>query len=230
MYPNIGRVYPSLGYESAALADLCHQLYGISRVILVTTADIYGEDAVAVWNWRAKDYNFHTVGRISLVPGGLSTDATNAALTNAINDIAGKAIANNLNNNATSDTVSPTLSPLMAAVDGRIWILLSDDIPAIQNFFRVAQSILSQVTYFLGNSVISTPAIFDNVGLSTTFMNVILGGYIGLQHADQDWKVTPAGMDFIKRFQNQIPTMTTDNAGKITSCSKAVDDTGSDSP
>ena len=89
LYPNVGRVYPSLGYESAALADLCHQLYGISRVILVTTADIYGEDAVAVWNWRAKDYNFHTVGRISLVPGGLSTDATNAALTNAINDIAG---------------------------------------------------------------------------------------------------------------------------------------------
>ena len=61
-------------------------------------------------------------------------------------------------------------------------------------------------------------------------MNVILGGFIGLQHADQDWKVTPAGMDFIKRFQNQIPTMITDNAGKVTSCSKAVDDTGSDSP
>ena len=235
LYPNVGRVYPSLGYESAALADLCHQLYGISRVILVTTADIYGEDAVAVWNWRAKDYNFHTVGRISLVPGGLSTDATNAALTNAINDIAGMTtndimIHTMSSSNTPSNTVSPTLSPLMAAVDGRIWILLSDDIPAIQNFCRVAQSILGQNTYFLGNSVISTPAVFDNVGLSTTFMNVILGGYNGLQHADQDWKVTPAGMDFIKRFQNQIPTMITDNAGKVTSCSKAVDDTGSDSP
>ena len=90
LYPNIGRVYPSLGYESAALADLCHQLYGISRVILVTTADIYGEDAVAVWNWRTKNYGFHTVGHISLVPGGLSTDATNAALANDINNIAGK--------------------------------------------------------------------------------------------------------------------------------------------
>ena len=90
MFPNIGRVYPSLGYESAALADLCHQLYGISRVILVTTADIYGEDAVAVWNWRAKNYNFHTVGHITLVPGGLSTTDTQAALTKAINDIAGR--------------------------------------------------------------------------------------------------------------------------------------------
>jgi len=111
-------------------------------------------------------------------------------------------------------------------VDGRIWILLSDDIPAVQNFFRVAQNILGLTTYFLGNSVISTPALFDNLGLSTAVMNVILGGYIGLQHADQDWKVTPVGMDFIKRFQNQIPTKTTDNTGKVTSCSQAVDDTG----
>ena len=90
LYPNIGRVYPSQGYESAALADLCHQLYGISRVVLVTTADIYGEDAVAVWNWRVKNYKFHTVGTISLVPGGLSTDDTQKALQRAIEEIAGK--------------------------------------------------------------------------------------------------------------------------------------------
>ena len=90
LYPSGGRVYPSLGYESAALVDLCHQLYGISRVVLVTTADIYGEDAVAVWNWRVKDYKFHTVGTISLVPGGLSTDETQAALTQAVNDLAGR--------------------------------------------------------------------------------------------------------------------------------------------
>ena len=78
-----------------------------------------------------------------------------------------------------------TFLPLYAVVDGRIWVLLSDDIHAVQNFWRVAQSILSQDTYFIGNSVISTPAVFDNIGLSTAFMNVILGGYIGLQHADQ---------------------------------------------
>ena len=95
LFPNVGRVYPSLGYESAALADLCYQLYGISRVILVTTADIYGEDAVAVWNWRAKDYNFHTIGRINLVPGGLSTDETQAALARAIHDIAGGELTHN---------------------------------------------------------------------------------------------------------------------------------------
>lgn len=111
-------------------------------------------------------------------------------------------------------------------VDGRIWIILSDDIPAVQNFFRIAQNILSSNTYILGNSVISTPALFDNIGLSTTFMNVILGGYIGLQHADQDWKVTPAGMDFIKRFQNHNRTMKTNTAGQVTWCSKAMDDTG----
>ena len=107
-------------------------------------------------------------------------------------------------------------------------------------------------------------------------MNVILGGYIGLQHADQvllsaliylthnyynnnhslsinscartlwpwpditslfyrfhrhqDWKVTPAGMDFIKRFQNYNRTMKTSSTGKVTWCSKAVDDTGYYSP
>ena len=90
MYPNSGRIYPSLGYESAALADLCYELYGISRVILVTTADIYGDDAVDVWNWRAQDYDFQTIGHINLVPGGLSTDETQAALTRAIGDIAGR--------------------------------------------------------------------------------------------------------------------------------------------
>ena len=157
-------------------------------------------------------------------------------------------------------------------MDGRIWILLSDDIPAIQDFWRAAQSVLDSNTYLLGNSVISTPAVFKDVGLPISFMNVILGGYIGLQHADQvllsaliylahnyynnnrslsinscartlwpwpdvtslfnyfhrhqDWKVTPAGMDFIKRFQNYNRTMKTSSTGKVTWCSKAVDDTG----
>ena len=74
------------------MADLCHQLYGISRVILVTTADIYGEDAVAVWNWRAKNYKFHTIGTISLVPGGLSTNDTQAALQRDVESIAGRTI------------------------------------------------------------------------------------------------------------------------------------------
>ena len=74
--------------------------------------------------------------------------------------------------------------------------------------------------------MISTPAIFDKIGLPTSFMKVVLGGYIGLQHADQDWKVTPAGMDFITRFQNHNRTIKTSNSGKVTWCSNAVDDTG----
>ena len=70
-------------------------------------------------------------------------------------------------------------------MDGRIWILLSDDIPAIQDFWRTAQNLLDGNAYLLGNSVISTPEVFNNIGIPIAVMNVILGGYIGLQHADQ---------------------------------------------
>ena len=38
----------------------------------------------------------------------------------------------------------------MAPLDARIWVLLSDDIPGVHNFWKVASPILSINTYFMG--------------------------------------------------------------------------------
>ena len=43
------RVFPSMGYESAALADFLFHQYHVSRMVVLYTTDIYGQDALNVF-------------------------------------------------------------------------------------------------------------------------------------------------------------------------------------
>jgi hypothetical protein len=42
-------------------------------------------------------------------------------------------------------------------LDARIFVLLSDEVPAVQTFWRTAAYLLSQTTFFLGSSGCAQP-------------------------------------------------------------------------
>ena len=51
-------------------------------------------------------------------------------------------------------------------------------------------------------------------------------GFLGFQHAVNDWKVTPRGGAFLSRLQQMAATATYDAKGNVKTCSQAVDSTG----
>ena len=202
VYPNSERVYPSMSYESAALADFLHYQYRVSRVVLIHTINTYGQDAVDVFHWRASNYGIQVIATIGLAPGGLATNATRAQLVSDVEAI--------------------------EKLDARIFVLLSDEVPAVQTFWRTAAYLLSQTTFFLGSSGCAQPALWENmhdIGWAT--MNVILGGFIGIQHATDDWKISPIGGAFVSRFNAMKPTVRySRTTGQVTWCDPSVDDAG----
>ena len=80
LFPNVARVFPSMGYESAAIADFLFHQYKVNRMVVLYTTDIYGEDAVNVFNWRSSFYGFNIIEMIPLSPSAVSTNETQARL------------------------------------------------------------------------------------------------------------------------------------------------------
>jgi len=69
-----------MGYESAAIADFLFHQYKVNRMVVLYTTDIYGEDAVNVFNWRSSFYGFNIIEMIPLSPSAVSTNETQAHL------------------------------------------------------------------------------------------------------------------------------------------------------
>jgi Receptor family ligand binding region len=193
-FPNFVRVFPSDGYEAYAMADLIGKTFGWARVVAVYTTDFYGSIALKMFQYRASQLGISTVFQLALTPGQAVTNETLAQLEQQISAV--------------------------GDVDGRIWALLTDDLGQVQNFFYMAQGILSADTYFVGNSYISVPELFSDPRLSDEYMRTILAGYIGIQDATSDWMVTPAGKSFISRIRS-LPATQSNGV-----CSEATDDSG----
>jgi ABC-type branched-subunit amino acid transport system substrate-binding protein len=200
LFPNFVRVFPSDGFEAYAQADLIGKTFGWTRVVVVYSTDIYGSFAQQVFQYRARQLGVKIVAQIQITPGQAVNNETIAALQAQINDV--------------------------KALDGRIWALLSDDITQVKRFFYMAQSILSQDTFFVGNSWISTPQLFQNTGLSYEVLERIMKGYIGTQVATYDWMSTPVGQQFIARMRSLNATAWVDPHTKNITCSNATDDSG----
>jgi Receptor family ligand binding region len=198
-FPNFVRVYPSDGYEAYALADMIGNLWGWTRVVIVYTTDDYGSLATKVFQYRAQQLGIKTVATIQITPGQAATPETQKELAREVSRV--------------------------ADVDGRIWVLLSDDQAQVKNFFKVAQSILSINTYFFGNSWVSNTDLFST-GLSYEFMDTIMAGFTGVQRADHDWMVTSTGKKFISKLRSQPATAWIDPATGKHMCSSATDDSG----
>ena len=115
--------------------------------------------------WRAAYYGFNIIDQIPLSPAAVSTNQTQIKLQSLVNGAEG--------------------------LDAYIWVIFSDDIPAVQNFFVTAQPILSATTFFLGTSAISSADLWKSPRLTYNYVSTILGGYIGIQQATDDWKHTP---------------------------------------
>jgi len=202
LFPNSARVFPSMGYQSAALADFLNYQYKVNRIVVLYTTDIYGQDALNVFNWRSAYYGFHIIDTIQLSPSAVATNETAALLQNAVNH------AEELN--------------------AYIWVVLSDDLGAVQNFFIQASRILSATTFFVGTSAIATSNLWKHPKITYNYGSTILGGFIGIQQATDDWKHTPKGAQFITNF-NTLPATVVynqSNPSQVLWCSPAVDDAG----
>ena len=84
--------------------------------------------------------------------------------------------------------------------DVRILVLLVDDITSAGSFLLQASSVgaLSANTVMVGPASITTSNLWlaaNNIpnGPSAAALKTILGGYIGILPADNDWKVSKAG-------------------------------------
>jgi Receptor family ligand binding region len=199
-YPTLFRIFPSDGFEAYALAEMVVKTFGWSRVVMVYSADTYGVTASQVFQYRLSQLGGTIVGQVKIVPGQAVTNVTTASLHAQLEKV--------------------------AAVDGRIWVLLSDDIVAVQRFFIMAQGsrLLTQNTYMLGGSAISTSALWQNTGLGYQYLDTIMDGYIGLQPAQYDWMMTAAGKDFIARLRSQNASAWTNSGTGKRTCSSAIDD------
>ena len=174
-YPTFSRIYPSNGYEAFILADLVANTFGWGRVVLLPSTNQYGTIATKIFTYYANQMGIDIIDTIFLPP---ITGITNETQNNLIVQIQN-----------------------VEQLEARIWVILSDDISAIKNFFFVAQRILSINTYFLGGSAITTPDLWQNTGLSFDFMDTILAGYIGIKNADADWMQTPSGQELLYRMK-----------------------------
>ena len=75
-------------------------------------------------------------------------------------------------------------------------------------------------------SAISRKELWKSPHLTYNYVSTILGGYIGIQQASDDWKHTPKGAQFVSSFQSMPSTAKFDASGKVVWCSPDVDNAG----
>ena len=137
LYPNIVRVFPSTGYESAAIADFLHYQYHAHRIVVLYTTDIYGQDALNVFQWRAAYYGFNIIETIPLSPASVSTNATQGW---SVTPHRTMFIPLNLPRRTTPQHMFATLPAAklasyvnsVQALNAFIWVIFSDEVGAVQ--------------------------------------------------------------------------------------------------
>lgn len=200
---NAARVLSSSSYQSVAIVELL-QTFQWKRVIVLYSADDYGNDALNIFRLKANDSGIQIIISVGIIPGELKDRGLSRA----------KVVAS---------------MEGLQEYDARIFVLLLESAKQAQSIIMIGAqaNVLNAASTLIGTSAISIPALFSfEKSLSkdeTTLLYDAFAGYLGVQNAFTDWMVNETGLNFLKKFRKQPSTVTM--KGKEV-CSQATDDDG----
>jgi Receptor family ligand binding region len=196
IFPDFLRTYPSSSYEGYAIADTLRTL-NYSRVVLIHTSGLYGTDGSNEFIAAAVSFKIDIVATVNLDPG--ETD------------------------------FSPLLSYL-TQYDARVFVLIMSNINQAGAMMQYATSIglLSEKTLVFGSASLAGPALWKSTSIASNPLNVqqMMKGFFAMSNADNDWKVTPRGKDFIRKFRALPNTAGTAGPNGLIVCNQTTDDDG----
>lgn len=111
--------------------------------------------------------------------------------------------------------------------DARIFVLIISTIKQAGALISYAAKIglLNDKTNVLGTSSLASKSLWTTSIMTQSQVLQTMGGFFALSNADNDWKVTPKGANFIKNFRSQPNTRGSIGPnGRV--CNTSTDDDG----
>jgi Receptor family ligand binding region len=196
VFPDFLRTYPSSSYEGYAIADTLRS-FNYSRVVLIHTSGLYGTDGANEFITASLSFKINIVSTIILDPG--------------------------------ETEFGPFLSYL-SQYDARVFVLIMSNINQAGAMMQYATSIglLSDKTVVFGSASLAGTALWTSTSLASNSLSVqqMMKGFFAVSNADNDWKVTPKGKEFIKRFRALPNTAGTTGSNGVAVCNQTTDDDG----
>ena len=196
VFPDFLRTYPSSSYEGYAIADTLRS-FNYSRVVLIHTSGLYGTDGANEFIAASLSFKINIVSTIILDPG--------------------------------ETEFGPFLSYL-SQYDARVFVLIMSNINQAGAMMQYATSIglLSDKTVVFGSASLAGTALWTSTSLASNSLSVqqMMKGFFAVRNADNDWKVTPKGKEFIKKFRALPNTAGITGSNGVTVCNQTTDDDG----
>ena len=112
--------------------------------------------------------------------------------------------------------------------DARIFVLIMSNINQAGAMMLYASQVglINDQTLVFGTSSLASSVLWTSVTSDATVAAKMMRGFFTTANADNDWKVSPRGIEFIKRYRAQPNTLGHTKASGVHVCNNATDDDG----
>ena len=116
----------------------------------------------------------------------------------------------------------------VSVYDARVFVLIMSNISQAGAMLLYASEtgLINEKTVVFGTSSLASPALWTSVTSDAAVAAKMMRGFFTTANADNDWKVTPKGLDFIRRYRAQPNTLGYNNSAGTHVCNNATDDDG----
>ena len=195
VFPDFLRTYSSSSYEGYAIADTLRH-FNYTRAVLIHTSGLYGTDGANEFMSGAASFEIDVIETVILDP---------------------------------EETDFSSFLDDLRVYDARVFVLIMSNITQAGNMMHYASSIqlINEKTIVFGSASLASCVIWKTTGLASNSLLVqqMMKGFFAVSNADNDWKVTAKGKEFIQRFR-ALPNTFGVNGPSGTVCNQAKDDDG----
>lgn len=196
VFPDFLRTYPSSSYEGYAIADILRS-FDYRRVVLIRTSGSYGTDGSMEFSAAALAFKIDIVATVTL-------DA--------------------------ADTDFSSFLSSLPQYDARVFVLIMSNIRQAGAMMQYATSIglLSDKTVVFGSASLAGSLLWKSTTIASNPLSVqeMMKGFFAVSSADNDWKVTLKGKEFIRKFRSLPNTAGSTDSNGATVCDQTTDDDG----
>lgn len=196
VFPDFLRTYPSSSYEGYAIADTLKS-FNYTRVVLIRTSGVYGTDGSMEFSIAALAFQIDIVATVTLNP---------------------------------ADTDFTSFLSSLPQYDARVFVLIMSNIRQAGALMQYATSIglLSEKTVVFGSASLASSLLWKSTSIASNPLNVqqLMKGFFAVSSADNDWKVTLKGQEFIRKYRSLPNTAGSTDSNGATVCDQTTDDDG----
>ena len=126
------------------------------------------------------------------------------------------------------DSSTKSYIEMLSVYDVRVFVLIMSDVHQSGKLILQGSStgIFSEETVIFSSGSLFTSELWMSLSTDASTISRIMSGLFVISNADDDWKVSPKGQNFIQRFRS-LPDTKSLSANGSTVCNNKTDDDGS---